>query len=55
MDDFFGDLFLDDFFGDDSLDHFFGRNSLGIDLFVEILVFVKILYLRKGRKEKLNL
>ena len=50
---FFGRIFLGGFFVED----FFGRNSTksylnieGIDLLVKILVFVKILYLRKGRK-----
>ena len=53
-----GGIFWEDFWED-----FFGRNSTksqlnieGIDLFVKILVFVKILSLRKGRKDKnLNL
>ena len=62
--DIFGRIFMggflwEDFFGE----YFFGRNSTksylnieGIDLLVKILVFVKILYLRKGRKdENLNL
>ena len=49
--DFFVRIFCEDFFWE----NFFGRNSLGIDLFVKILVFVKILYLRKGRKEEENL
>ena len=44
--DFLGGFFWEDFFGR----NFFGRNSLEIDLFVKILVFVKILYLRKGRQ-----
>ena len=54
--DFFGRIFLGGIFWED----FFGRNSTksylnieGIDLLVKILVFVKILYLRKGRKEKI--
>ena len=48
----FGRIFMGGLLGG-----FFGRNSAksylnieGIDLFVKILVFVKILYLRKGRK-----
>ena len=55
---FFGRMFLGGFLWED----FFGRNSTknylnieGIDLLVKILVFVKILYLRKGRKEGENL
>ena len=53
MGGFFGEEFFERIFrigffcGKD----FLGRNSLGIDLFVKILVFVKILYLRKGRKK----
>ena len=62
--DFFGRNFLGGFFlGGIFWEDFFGKNSTkiylhmeGIDLFVKILVFVKILYLRKGRKEEnLNL
>ena len=60
---FFGGFFWEDFFwriflGGFLWEEFFGRNSTksylnieGIDLLVKILVFVKILYLRKGRKE----
>ena len=53
---FMGGIFWEDSFWEDS----FGRNSTksyldieGIDLLVKILVFVKILDLRKGRKEKI--
>ena len=49
MGGFFGRIVLEDTF----LEDFLGRNFQGIDLFVKILVFVKILYLRKGRKEKI--
>ena len=64
---FFGRIFLGGFLWEDFfVEDFFGRNSTksylnieGIDLFVNILVFVNILYLRKGRKigrkENLNL
>ena len=45
LEEFLGKNFLTGFF----CGGFFWRNSLGIDLFVKILVFVKILYLRKGR------
>ena len=52
--DIFGRIFMGGIFWED----FFGRNSTksylnieGIDLLVKILVFVKILDLRKGRKE----
>ena len=51
MGGFFGRIFWEDFLWEDFWEDFFGRNSLGIDLFVNISVFVKILYLRKGRKE----
>ena len=44
---FFGRIFWEDFFWED----FFGRNCFRIYLLVKVLVFVKILYLRKGRKE----
>ena len=58
--EFFGRNFLGGFFlGGIVWEDFFGNNSTkiylhmeGIDLFVKILVFVKILYLRKGRKEE---
>ena len=53
---FFGRIFMGGIFWED----FFERNSTksylnieGIDLLVKILVFVKISYLRKGRKEKI--
>ena len=53
--DFLGGYFWEDLYGRIFLG---GRNSTksylnieGIDLLVKILVFVKILYLRKGRKE----
>ena len=56
--DSFGMTFLGGIFWEDFWEDFFGRNSTKsyfnierIDLFVNILVFVKILYLRKGRKE----
>ena len=60
---FFWQNFLGGIFWEDFWEDFFGRNSTksqlnieGIDLFVKILVFVKILSLRKGRKDKnLNL
>ena len=52
-----GGFFWEDFFGR-TFGRNFGRNSTksylnieGIDLFVKILVFVKILYFRKGRTE----
>ena len=56
---FFGRIFLGGFLWEDFfVEDFFGRNSTksylnieGIDLLVKILVFVKILDLRKGRKE----
>ena len=55
---FLGGFFWEDFFRGFFGEDFLGRNSTksyynieGIDLFVNILVFVKILYLRKGRKE----
>ena len=48
---FFGEEFFGRIFGRIFWEDFFGRNSLRIDLFIKILVFVKILYLRKGRKE----
>ena len=58
---FFGRIFLGGFLWEDFfVEDFFGRNLTksylnieGIDLLVKILVFVKILYLRKGRKEKI--
>ena len=57
-----GGYFWEDFYGNNFwgglLGGFFGRNSTksylnieGIDLLVKILVFVKILYLRKGRRK----
>ena len=53
LEEFFGRNFLRGFLGG-----FFGRNSTksylnieGIELLVKILVFVKVLDLRKGRKE----
>ena len=50
--EFFGRIFLGGFLGG-----FFWKefNKKLFDLFVKILVFVKILYLRKGRKEEENL
>ena len=58
---FFGGIFWEKFFGrtfwEDFREDFFGRNSLyiGIDLFIKILVFVKILSKSKeGRKEILD-
>ena len=52
-----GGIFWEKFFGRIFWEDFFGRNSTksylnieGIDLLVKILVFVKISYLRKGRK-----
>ena len=55
---FWGGIFWEDFW-EDFLGGLFGRisteiylNIEGIDLFAKILVFVKILYLRKGRKEE---
>ena len=62
---FFGRIFWEDIFGRIFMEGFFcggffGRysrksylNMEGIDLFVKILVFVKILYIRKGRKKKI--
>ena len=62
MEDFFDGIFwwnfLGGFFWEDFLEDFFGRNSTksylnieGIDLFVKILVFVKILS-KSRRKEE---
>ena len=45
---FLGGLFLEEFFGRNSLFYF---NVEGIDLFVKILVFVKILSKSRRRKE----
>ena len=42
------DFFVEDFFGSNSTKSYLNIES--IDLLVKILVFVKILYLRKGRK-----
>ena len=57
---FFTEFFWWNFLGGFFWEDFFGRNSTksylnieGIDLLVKILVFVKILDLRKGRKEKI--
>ena len=55
MEEFFDSDLLGEIFGRIFLEDFFRRNSLGIDLFVKILVFAKILYLRKGGKEDENL
>ena len=44
-----GGIFWEDFFGRNSTKSYL--NIEGIDLLVKILVFVKILDLRKGRKE----
>ena len=46
-----GGIFWEDFFGRNSTKSYL--NIEGIDLLVKILVFVKISYLRKGRKEKI--
>ena len=56
---FFGGIFWEDIcerifvriFGEEFKKSYL--NIDGIDLFVKILVFVKILYLRKGRKKKI--
>ena len=60
LQNFSGGISCEDFFGGYFLEDFYGRNSTksylnieGIDLLVKILVFVKISYLRKGRKEKI--
>ena len=63
LQNFSGGIFWEKFFGRIFWEDFFGRNSKksylnieGIDVLVKILVFVKILYLRKGREdENLNL
>ena len=56
--DFFGGIFLEDFFGgffwEDFLGGFFWEEFfvyIGIDLFVKILVFVKILSQWRRREE----
>ena len=50
MGGFLGGLFLEEFFGKNYL---FSFNVEGIDLFVKILIFVKILSKsKKGRKEE---
>ena len=54
--DFFGRIFLGGNFWEDFWENFFGRNSTKSYLNIEgIDLFVKILYLRKGRKEEENL
>ena len=58
--EFFGRIFLEGFLGGLFLEEFFERNSLfyfnveGIDLFVNILVFVKILLKAEGRRTNLD-
>jgi hypothetical protein len=49
--EFFWGGFFGGFFGRIFWEDFFGRNCFRIYLLVKVLVFVKILYLRKGRKE----
>ena len=48
MRNFLGGFFGEDFFGR----NFFGRNSLEIDLFVKILVFVKILFQWRRKEDE---